>query len=118
MTLMDYTAQLFRCTVDEMYTKSRKREIVSARQVWMSVMRDFTTMSLAEIGDHFGKDHATVFYSIKVVKNLYSTDRMFRENVDRVYNACHDGTVTIPGVESLLVVDYMDEDMMLYADLV
>lgn len=116
MTLMDYASELFRCTVDELYSRSRKREIVSARQVCMSAMRDFTSMTISEIGRHFGQSHCAVIHSISVVKDHYRVEKDFREVVDKIYDGLNRGDIVVfdkPGF-----VDYIDEQMALYADLV
>jgi chromosomal replication initiation ATPase DnaA len=114
---MDYTSQLFHCTVDELYSRSRKREIVSARQVCMSAMRDFTDMSLYQIGTHFGHpSHSMVVYACQVVKNFYATEKGYRERVDKIYDALRRGDITVFNEPEFK--DYMDEQMSIYADLV
>ena len=49
---------------------SLKREVVECRQFCMFYIREKTALSLDRIGKIFNKDHATVLYSIKNVKNL------------------------------------------------
>lgn len=60
--------------------KTRKREIVQARQITMYLAKKFTRSSLKSIGDHFsGKDHTTVIHSCQTVENLLDTDTSYRE---------------------------------------
>ena len=67
---------------NEIDIKTRKREIVTARQISMTICKLITKDSLSNIGsEHGGKDHATVLHSIKTVKNLFDTNRSFRENI-------------------------------------
>ncbi|MDR0794086.1 MAG: chromosomal replication initiator protein DnaA [Chitinophagaceae bacterium] len=62
--------------------KTRKREIVQARQITMYLSKAFTKNSLKTIGEHFGgRDHTTVIHSCQTVKDLMDTDSLFRENV-------------------------------------
>ena len=118
MTLEEYTCELFRCTLDELFSTIRVRQVVSARNVCMSVMREFTGMSLGQIGRHFNKDHCTVIYAIRTVKDLYTTDKEYRIIVDKVYDAARGKRLDIPGGYVVTEVDCMDEDMVIYASLV
>jgi hypothetical protein len=59
----------------EVKTKTRKREIVFARQAIMYFMKKYTKDSLATIGGHFGKDHATVLHACKTISNLMDSDK-------------------------------------------
>ncbi len=61
-------------------SKSRKREIVWARQAAMSLCKKFTTQSVSRIGQVVGnRDHATVLHALKNVEDLLTTDVEFRE---------------------------------------
>ena len=67
-------------TVQQLEGRSRKQPIATARQLAMHFIRDKNpTLSLASIGEMFGRDHATVIHAIKTVKNLEETDPDFRE---------------------------------------
>lgn len=60
-------------------SKTRKREIVQARQIAMFFSKSLTKSSLATIGSKIGgKDHATVLHACKTVNNLIDTDKRFR----------------------------------------
>ncbi len=60
-------------------SKTRKREVVQARQISMYFSKKMTKSSLANIGAHCGgKDHATVLHACKTVSNLSETDKQFK----------------------------------------
>lgn len=59
------------------YTKSRKRELVDARQMSMLKFRNDTNLSLSVIGSLLNRDHATVLNAIKNMSNLIETDSMY-----------------------------------------
>jgi len=64
-------------------SKTRKREVVQARQIAMYFSKKMTKSSLANIGMHCGgKDHATVLHACKTVNNLIDTDKRFRGYID------------------------------------
>ena len=69
----------FDIPVEIMKSKTRKREIVQARQLAMYFSKQLTKSSLAHIGKHCGnKDHATVLHACKTVNNLADTDKRFK----------------------------------------
>jgi len=74
--------EYFDVQYEKLLHKTRKREIVQARQITMYLAKAFTKNSLKTIGDHFGgRDHTTVIHSCQTVKDLMDTDSLFRENV-------------------------------------
>jgi chromosomal replication initiator protein len=74
--------EYFDVPYDKLLQKTRKREIVQARQITMYLAKAFTKNSLKTIGEHFGgRDHTTVIHSCQTVKDLMDTDSLFRENV-------------------------------------
>jgi chromosomal replication initiator protein DnaA len=67
---------------DQLLSRTRKREIVQARQIAMYLSRNLTKNSLASIGAQIGgKDHATVLHACNTVCDLIDTDRGFRQYV-------------------------------------
>jgi len=75
----------FNLSVDSLQAKTRKREIVQARQITMYFSKNMTKYSLASIGAQIGnKDHATVLHACKTVNNLKETDKNFRLYVDEI----------------------------------
>jgi chromosomal replication initiator protein len=75
----------FSIHVDHMNSKTRKREIVQARQLAMFFSKKHTKSSLATIGLHCGnKDHATVLHACRTVNNLIETDKQFRVYVEEI----------------------------------
>ena len=70
------------------YTKSRKREVVQARQIAMYLAKNNTELSAAKIGTLIGnKDHATVLHACKTIKELREVDKTFRAEVDEIQSA-------------------------------
>lgn len=75
----------FKMPVESLQTKTRKREIVQARQITMFFSKTLTKYSLASIGAQIGnKDHATVLHACKTVNNLKDTDKNFRQYVEDI----------------------------------
>jgi chromosomal replication initiator protein len=75
----------FNIPTDMINSKTRKREIVQARQLAMYFSKKMTKASLASIGLHCGnKDHATVLHACRTVNNLIDTDKQFKAYVDEL----------------------------------
>ena len=80
--IQDAVCEYFNLPHDAILAKTRKREIVQARQIAMYLSRSLTKVSLASIGAQIGgKDHATVLHACNTVCDLIDTDRTFRQYV-------------------------------------
>ncbi|MBP6068180.1 chromosomal replication initiator protein DnaA [Bacteroides sp.] len=67
------------------HTKSRKREVVQARQVAMYLAKAHTDFSTSKIGKFIGnKDHATVLHACKTVKGQCEVDKAFRAEIENI----------------------------------
>ena len=74
------------------HTKSRKREVVQARQIAMYLAKNHTDFSTAKIGTLIGnKDHATVLHACKTIKQLKEVDKSFRAEIDEIQTALKKG---------------------------
>jgi len=70
---------------DLLKAKTRKREVVQARQISMFFAKELTKASLKTIGMHFGgRDHSTVIHAVQTVNDLISIDKEFRRNIDEI----------------------------------
>lgn len=71
--------------VELMKAKTRKRDIVQARQIAMYFAKEMTRHSLKSIGLHFGgRDHSTVIHALQTVSDLITTDKYFKQNVTEI----------------------------------
>jgi chromosomal replication initiator protein len=67
------------------HTKSRKREVVQARQIAMYLAKQNTDLSSSKIGKLIGgKDHATVLHACKTVKEQCEVDKTFRADLESI----------------------------------
>lgn len=84
-TIEEAVCEYYNVSSEHIQSSSRKRQIVQARQVAMYLTKNFTEMSLAQIGSVMGKkNHATVLHAYKIVKEQMEVDRTFREEVAEI----------------------------------
>ena len=66
-------------SVEDLKSKSRKRELVAARQVAMYFTKKYTNHSLKSIGNYFGKrDHSTVIHALQAVSDMLDVEPQFK----------------------------------------
>ncbi len=83
--IQQIVSDFFNISIDHIIGKTRKRNIVVARQLGMYFAKKLTTLSLKEIGKHFGnRDHTTVMHSIKTINDLIDTDTLFKETFNKL----------------------------------
>jgi len=83
--IRDTVCEYFSLSVDAISTKSRKREVVQARQIAMYLSKQLTKNSLASIGSTIGqRDHATVLHACKIVNDLMDSDKNFRTSIREI----------------------------------
>ena len=70
---------------DLVRAKTRKREVVRARQIAMYYSKQLTQHSLKTIGLHFGgRDHSTVIHANNTVEDQMETDDQFHQMVEEI----------------------------------
>lgn len=80
--IQSVVCEYFNISKELLLSKSRKRQIVQARQIAMYMSRNMINCSLSTIGSEIGgKDHATVLHACTTVSDLMSTDRSFKQYV-------------------------------------
>lgn len=82
--ILDY----FNQSKEEIFNKykgSQKREKCYTRQLTVYFFKQFTRLSLSEIGREIGGyDHSTVLHSKKTINNLYDVDRVVRNDIENI----------------------------------
>ncbi len=75
-------ANYFQIRPSDLRSPSRKRAIVRPRQIAMVLAREYTDLSLPDIGEAFGgRDHTTVINAVRRVQELRGSDH----NLDQQY---------------------------------
>lgn len=68
---------------DMLRAKTRKKEIVEARQICMFLTKEILGSSLKTIGLHFGgRDHSTVIYACRLVEESMTSNPKIKDDVE------------------------------------
>ena len=77
----------FNIAENKIRDKTRKKEIVQARQLAMYLSKEMTNASLKTIGLHFGgRDHSTVIHACTSIENSKENDKSVREMIEDLKN--------------------------------
>jgi chromosomal replication initiator protein len=78
-------AEHFNVPPESIQSKTRKREIVMARQVIMYLAKQYTSHSLKTIGEYCGgRDHSTVIHAIAAINDLLATEQGFKMSLEEI----------------------------------
>lgn len=69
---------------DDLFTKSRKREISDARQMVMYLAKKHVKMPLTAIGTRLSRTHATVLYACKNIEERLPIEKQLQEDVSKI----------------------------------
>ncbi len=84
--IQNYVCDYFGIDTNKVREKTRKQEIVEARQIAMFLSKKFTKSSLKTIGLHFGgRDHSTVIHAISTVEERISTSAKHKRMVEELH---------------------------------
>ncbi len=85
-SIQEYVCEYFGIDTNKVREKTRKQEIVEARQIAMYLSKKFTDSSLKTIGLHFGgRDHSTVIHAISTVEERMQTSKKHDHMVNELY---------------------------------
>ncbi len=71
-------------TPEQLFTKTRKREISDARQVVMYMAKKHAGMSLMAIGNRLDRTHATVLYGCNTIEQRMTLEKQLRDDLDKI----------------------------------
>lgn len=78
-------ASYYNTALDLLSAKTRRREVVQARQIAMYCCKQLTNQPLKTIGLRFGgRDHSTVIHACRSVENRLDTEPQFKYELERI----------------------------------
>jgi chromosomal replication initiator protein len=86
------TAEMFSFPIEDIRGKSRRRPLVTARQIGMYVMREMTDLSYPAIAREFGgRDHTTVIHAVEKIGALMKERRQIYDQVTELTQRIRNG---------------------------
>jgi chromosomal replication initiator protein len=90
--ILQKTSEQFGFSIDDITGKSRRRPLVTARQVGMYVFRELTDLSYPAIAREFGnRDHTTVIHAVEKIGALMKERRQIYDQVTELSEAIRNG---------------------------
>lgn len=78
-------SHIFNVSPEEIRSQNRNSQVSTARQTAMHVISKVTDLSYTSIGKEFGgRDHSTVVYALKKVKEILEKDSSYRSTVNDI----------------------------------
>lgn len=85
--IIEKTATHYNVRQEDIYGKSRKADIVIARQLCMYLAQKYTQLTNSKIGIIIGnRNHATVTHSVKTIDEKIAKDKAFKSSIDELNN--------------------------------
>ena len=90
-------------TTDEMLSRTRKRDIVTARMLCMYIFRTYLNMQWTEIGRVFHRDHSTAIHGVAAITNQLFFPNSFESKILAEYQInSNNGTLNYEPKTSIL----------------
>ncbi|HEY6533146.1 MAG TPA: chromosomal replication initiator protein DnaA [Acidimicrobiales bacterium] len=90
--ILDKTSEMFAFPIEDIRGKSRRRPLVTARQIGMYVMREMTDLSYPAIAREFGgRDHTTVIHAVEKIGALMKERRQIYDQVTELTQRIRNG---------------------------
>lgn len=88
--VVDIVAATFAVSVQDLMFSTRRRQVSFPRQVAMYLVRQYTNLSLPQIGRFFGgKDHTTVLYACEKIAQKRDNDPKFAQLLAQIKDRIH-----------------------------
>nr|WP_317130464.1 chromosomal replication initiator protein DnaA [Flammeovirga kamogawensis] len=83
--IQQIVSEYFSISVDELKSKTRKKDIAQARQIAMYFSKEYTKEPLKSIGNQFGgRDHSTVVHATKAVTKRTASDALYNRILEEL----------------------------------
>ena len=86
--ILEKVCRHYNVSQQNIFSKSRKRNLVQVRQVSMYLAQKYTKMPASRIGQLIGnRDHSTVIHSCNTIEQRLKTDKAFSEEIASIENS-------------------------------
>ena len=82
--IAEQVSSFYNIASDELFTRSRKREINDARQLVMYMTKKHTSLPLTAIGSRLSRSHATVLHAVNNIENRLAVEPKLRSELAEI----------------------------------
>ena len=83
--LQKVVSEHYNISLEDLQSKTRKKEVVMARHIAMHLAKEYTDHSLKSIGQYFGgRDHSTVIHALQAVNDMFVTVPKFKSSMEEL----------------------------------
>ncbi len=82
--IAEQVSAYYKIDPEQIFTKSRKREISDARQMVMYMAKKHAKMPLTAIGTRLSRTHATVLYACKNIEERLPIEKQLQEDISKI----------------------------------
>lgn len=89
--IMEIVANYYDLTVLDIRGNKRPKSIAIARQIAMYLSTQYTRLSTTQIGKYFNREHGTILYAAKTIKERMDIDKKLKSEVINIENRIKEG---------------------------
>lgn len=82
--IADHVCEYYGLNQDQLFTKTRKREVSDARQVVMFLAKTMANMSIVAIGNKLDRTHATVNHGCNNIQERLQVDKKLQNDLSQI----------------------------------
>ena len=83
--IMADVCNIYGCSVSDIKSSSRRSNVAEARKMAMYIMKEVCGLTMEEVGKELGgRDHATVVYNLKIVKEKMNSDKYYHDTIEDI----------------------------------
>ncbi len=84
--ILKAVTEMYHVSIEDLKSKSRKKENVLPRQMAMYMLKEMTSLPLKSIGYQFSnRDHSTVIHAIQSINSLVEFDKTAEKNIEKLF---------------------------------
>jgi chromosomal replication initiator protein len=87
--VMKAVAEFFNLSIEELTSRTRRKEIVEPRQIAMYLLRDILEMSYPFIGEKMGRDHTTAIHAYEKINQEINKNSSLNQKILSIKEVIH-----------------------------
>jgi chromosomal replication initiation ATPase DnaA len=97
----DYICEIFKIPSGWLFRKSRKKEIINARRLYMYILNRKMKWGPSATERFTGWDHSSVIYSSRKCEDFMENEKDYREKAEGIFAELKYGRIKIPDYPTL-----------------